>query len=151
MFSTPFFYSRPSAVHLSAHMRHLLTFCFFSWLCWIIWLADTAQEFFFFELIREIPGGDKIGHFCLFGGLAWLLNRSLKYRGFHLGPISLQWGAVVVMAFAAGEEFSQQLFPNRTFDGVDLLADFCGVACFSLFQQACLHRRSGEAGEESLK
>jgi hypothetical protein len=52
------------------------------------------------------------------------------------------------MAFAAGEEFSQQLFPNRTFDGVDLLADFCGVASFSLFQPAWSRRRSGGACEK---
>lgn len=128
-----------------------MTLGFFAWLCWIIYLADTAQKFIFFDLIREVPGGDKIGHFCLFGGLAWLLNWSLKYRGLRLGPSSLQWGAIVVMGFAAGEEFTQQFFPNRTLDGVDLLADFCGIACFSMLQLAWRRRRSGCAGEKSAK
>jgi hypothetical protein len=124
-------------------MRHLLTLAFFGWLCWIIYLADTAQRFFIFELIQEVPGGDKVGHFCLFGGLAWLLNRSLRYRCLRLGPVSLQWGAVLVMIFATGEEFTQQLFPNRNFDWVDLLADFCGIAVFSLLQLGWHCRRSG--------
>lgn len=130
-------------------MRHLLTLGFFGWLCWVIYLADTAQKFFFFELIRELPGGDKVGHCCLFGALAWLLNRSLQFRSFRLGPVALQLGAVLVMVFAVGEEFSQRFFPNRTFDWVDLLADGCGIGLVTLLQMGWRRRRTAAASGES--
>jgi hypothetical protein len=55
------------------------------------------------------------------------------------------------MAFAAGEEITQQFFPNRTFDWVDLLADFCGIAFFSLLQQGWRCRRSGDSFGKMIK
>lgn len=115
-------------------IRHLLTLVFFGWICWIIYLADTAQAFCFLKLVQTYPGTDKLGHFCLFGGLAWLLNRSLKFRTIQLGSYAIQLGAVLVLGFAVGEEITQRFFPSRTFDLVDLMADISGVAFFSLLQ-----------------
>lgn len=116
-------------------MKHLPAVAFFGFLCWIIYLADSALPSVFFDLVRNIPGGDKLGHFGLFGTLAWLLNRSLGFRTIRLGRWRLPLGATLVLAFAAVEEFSQLAFPNRTFDLVDLTADACGVLVFSLVQR----------------
>ncbi|MCF7676002.1 MAG: VanZ family protein [Akkermansiaceae bacterium] len=114
--------------------RHIPTLVFFGFLCWIIYLADAARSSVFFQWAGHLPGGDKLGHFCLFGLLALLLNRSLGYRSLRLGRLRLPLGAVLVMLFAIGEELTQLWFPNRTFDLADLAADLCGVVTFSLLQ-----------------
>lgn len=126
-------------------MRHLLTLVFFGWLCWIIYLADTAQPFDGLEWVRRFPGMDKVGHFCLFGGLAWLVNRSLGFRRWQLGSIALPLGAVLTLVFAIGEEITQLYFPNRQFDWIDLLADGCGVAAFSAVQLRWRRHNHGES------
>ena len=130
-------------------MRHLLTLVFFGGLCWIIYLADTARTIYPFELLHDIPQGDKLGHFGLFGGLAWLLNRSLDFRRLQVGRFPLQLGAVLVMTFAAGEELTQWFFPNRHCDLADLLADLCGVVCFTLLQQRWNRHHSADSRVES--
>ena len=129
-FSTPFFCARnPPPLQT---MRHLLTLLFFGWICWIVYLADTAQGCVFFDLIRGLPNGDKLGHFGLFGMLALLLNHSLNYRALRLGRWSVPWGAVAVLTFAIAEECTQYFLPSRNFDPCDVLADLCGITVFSL-------------------
>jgi len=115
-------------------MRHVVTVAFFAFLCWIIYLADAALPSVFFELVSRLPGGDKLGHFGLFGTLAWLLNRSFGYRTFRVVRLRVPLGAAVVLLFAVLEEISQRWFPNRTFDGFDLVADACGIVAFTALQ-----------------
>ena len=123
-------------------MRHLLTAAFFGGICWIIYLADTARGCVFFDLIKSLPHGDKLGHFGLFGGLALLLNHSLSYRKLRLGWWAPQRGALLVMSFAIAEEFSQRYLPSRSFDLYDVLADVCGVTVGTLIQLAWRKRRA---------
>jgi len=123
-------------------MRHFPTLLFFGWICWIVYLADTAQGCVFFDLVRRMPNGDKLGHFGLFGTLALLLNHSLNYRRIRLGRWSIQWGALMVMGFAIAEESTQWFLPARTFDLCDILADACGVTVLSLIQLERRNRRA---------
>jgi VanZ family protein len=44
----------------------------------------------------------------------------------------VQWGAVIVLTFAAIEECTQYYIPSRTFDLWDLAADFVGVVLVSI-------------------
>ena len=109
---------------------------FFVFIGWIIYLANTVQKSIFFDLVARIPYGDKLGHFCLFGCLTLAANLLLKFRrvNFSNVPISnvpIYTGTVLVFLFVLIEELSQHFIPNRTLDGVDLIADIIGIILFN--------------------
>ncbi len=110
----------------------LLSISFFSFILWVIYLANTGQNSMFFRFIAAIPYGDKLGHFCLFGGLTLLANFALRLKVVKLGSLSLYWGTILVSAFVIIEEASQYFIPNRNFDLIDLTADFIGIGFFTL-------------------
>ena len=60
----------------------------------------------FFRFIAAIPYGDKLGHFCLFGGLTLLANFALRLKVVKLGSLSLYWGTILVSAFVIIEAVS---------------------------------------------
>jgi VanZ family protein len=82
-------------------------------------------------LVQSIPAGDKVGHFLLFGTLAFLANLAVARSG-----ASLRWhlkiSALVVVVVVA-EELSQIFLPHRNFDSMDLVADLAGIILFSAF------------------
>lgn len=66
-----------------------LSSCFFLFIIWIIYLANTGQQSIFFDLVRLIPYGDKVGHFGLFGMLTLLANFASKFKVFKLGKVNV--------------------------------------------------------------
>ena len=82
--------------------------------------------------LRYIPWGDKLGHFLLMGGLAFLLNLSLGLRRWRPYQLDLLLGSLVVALAATAEEISQYWLTNRRFDPWDLAADLAGILCFDL-------------------
>lgn len=113
-------------------LRHpaLYAVGFFGFICWIIFLADSGRPSVFFDFVRKLPYGDKLGHAGLFGFLALLAN-----LGFGLRYLKLPWiqvGSLVVLMFAMGEELTQHFFPNRTMDPVDAVADVLGIGLATL-------------------
>ena len=114
------------------NLRIILPLGFFIFIAFIIYLADTADHNFAFRLIGHIPYGDKLMHGLLYGLMAMFLNFGLKYKSYKWLGFNMQLGAVIVLVFATIEEISQYWLPSRTFDLVDLLADFVGVILFSL-------------------
>ena len=101
-----------------------LTLLYFLALLWIVALANSGTLRVF---ITHIPNGDKICHFLLIGGLAYLIDlsfgaRSVRQRRFVLPIGSLLVGAVVVL-----EEISQLWLVHRTFEPADLMADAAGI------------------------
>ncbi len=108
-------------------MRWLPAFAFFSFLIWVIVAADSGAPNYFLQLAGSLPYGDKIGHVLLFGALALLLNYATKARQVALGPVRLYLGVVLTLGFALLEEGSQLLFPSRSFELLDILADLLGV------------------------
>ena len=100
---------------------------FFLFLLWIIYLANTGASSVFFGFIRSIPYGDKWGHFGLFGALTFLTIVASKFRYFCIGKLRIYFSTVVVALFVFAEELSQAFIPSRTFDLVDLTADFFGI------------------------
>jgi len=100
---------------------------FFAFILWIIYLANTGGSSVFFDFIRSIPYGDKLGHMCLFGFLALVTIIGSKFRTFSCGGLTLYYGAVLVGLFVVVEELSQAFIPSRTFDFVDLAADSVGI------------------------
>ena len=82
--------------------------------------------------LNQIPFGDKAGHFILYGILTLLVDLAL----FRSLPDSsrrlLALRVALILALLIGlEEFSQQYFPNRSFDLVDLTFSYFGVIFFS--------------------
>lgn len=107
----------------------ILTSLFAVFLFWIIYLANTGQHSVFFDFVRRIPYGDKIGHLILFG---FLTLGAVIASGFRtIGNSRLYWGAVCVFMFVLVEEVTQQFFPSRTMDINDVVADVMGIAVFS--------------------
>jgi VanZ family protein/predicted nucleotidyltransferase len=78
--------------------------------------------------LYDFPGGDKLGHFLLFGLLGLLVN--LSARRARPYPQSLRIGLSLSLFLAIGvalEEWSQALFPTRTSDLGDLAASLAGM------------------------
>ena len=105
----------------------LMAAAFFGFILWIIYLANTGGHSVFFDFIRSLPYGDKLGHFCLFGVLTLILVVGSRFCAFRLGRIRIYYGVLAVTVFVVGEELSQAFIPSRTFDVVDLTADALGI------------------------
>ena len=108
-----------------------ITFLFALFIILIIVLADKGQ-LGLLRLINQIPYGDKVGHFILYGILTLLMDLTL-FRSLPLQ--SPKWVTVMsglMLALLIGiEEFSQQFFASRTVSFQDLFAGYLGVIFFS--------------------
>jgi VanZ family protein len=85
------------------------------------------------RFVNSIPYGDKIGHFVLYGILTLLLDLTLLGSPrFTLRPNLLVLRIALILSLIIGlEEYSQQYFPKRTFDLIDLTFSYLGVIFFS--------------------
>ncbi|MFH0780993.1 MAG: VanZ family protein [Pseudomonadota bacterium] len=108
---------------------------------WVVYMADTGQKSIFFDLVKMIPFGDKIGHFLLFGFLALGANIVFKLRGMRIGNINLFYGAIVIFVVVVIEEVSQKFMPGRTFDINDIMASLAGIVAFSLIPPGFLLKK----------
>src|SRR6185503_4296485 len=108
-----------------------ITFLFALFIILIIVLADKGQ-LGLLKLINQIPYGDKVGHFILYGILTLLINLTLLRS---LPSQSPRWVTVIsslILALLIGiEELSQQFFASRTVSFQDLFAGYLGVIFFS--------------------
>ena len=115
-----------------AKLLIVLSMGFLSFILWVIYQADLGQPTYFHLLIKDLPYGDKIGHFFLFGLLSFLINLALKLRRIKCVGLDFYLGSALVFAFAVLEEISQVLFPQRTLDLADLVAGALGILVFNL-------------------
>lgn len=104
----------------------ILALLFLLFILFIIIGADNGSLSSYLRGIYDFPGGDKIGHFTLYGIMAFLLARAYP-RPIQLGRISIPIAVIGLLVFAAVEEYSQQFFPTRTSDIVDLTFSFLGI------------------------
>lgn len=82
--------------------------------------------------LNEIPLGDKAGHFILYGILTLLVDLAIFRSRPDLSRRLLALRVALILALFIGlEEFSQQYFPNRSFDLLDLTFSYLGVIFFS--------------------
>jgi VanZ family protein len=97
----------------------------------IIILAD-AGKLGILGFLNRIPFGDKVGHFILYGILTLLIDLTLIRSRPDLSRSLIVLRCALILALLIGiEEFSQQYFPNRSFDLVDLAFSYLGVIFFS--------------------
>jgi hypothetical protein len=106
---------------------------FLGFIIWVIYLANTGGSSIFFDIVKHIPYGDKVGHCLLFGGLTYLANLTLQFKTIRLGSLPLYLGSCLVALFVLVEEISQGFIPHRTLDIADLAADGVGIMVFSYF------------------
>ena len=106
---------------------------FFIFIVAVIVLADNGSLPHSIRAIYDFPNGDKVGHFILFGFLDFFLTRAFlsSFPSKSRGWVTLSIGLILALCIAL-EEWSQQFFSTRTFDLLDLLASYAGIAVFGL-------------------
>ncbi|MBN1454194.1 MAG: VanZ family protein [Anaerolineales bacterium] len=99
----------------------------------IIVAANTDSLPFALKRLYRFPGGDKVGHFILFGILSFLLNKSALILLPRRDSARVTLTMSLLLAILIGlEEWSQSLFPSRTMSLIDLIASYAGVFVFAL-------------------
>lgn len=103
------------------------------------------------RILAVWPWFDKLGHFLLMGGLAFVINAALGARRYRW--LGFRWlvGSVWLMVFVALEEISQLWLPGRAFELQDLVADFAGIVFFGWIACWWVERRGrAEAAPPTL-
>jgi VanZ family protein len=93
----------------------------------IVVAADRETLPLLLQRVYNYPAGDKIGHFVLFGGLAFLAALGFPRRT-ELAGVSVPMSTLVIAVLVTLEEASQAWFPGRTASVFDLLASYAGLA-----------------------
>ncbi|NVK30334.1 MAG: VanZ family protein [Gammaproteobacteria bacterium] len=118
--------------HTAFNRRNIVQFAaYVGVILLIIYLANTGQGAGLFRMFRRLPHGDKIGHFMLFGILAFMANRALCFKTITVGRFKVLVDSIWVILFAAVEELSQHYIDTRSLDVYDFLADVAGVWVFA--------------------
>jgi len=107
----------------------------------IVICADAGRLPKVFERLYDFPGGDKAGHFLLFGTLGYLLNSSALKLFPQRASVRLVLVTSLALAVLIGlEEWSQAIFPARTMSLTDLLASYAGLVVAALLACRTLAR-----------
>jgi len=95
----------------------------------IIILADLGRLPRVLRVVYDFPNGDKLGHLVLFGMLNFLVTSSfIASRPGRRPMVTALSVGLILAALIAIEEYSQKYFAKRTFDLIDLLAGYIGLA-----------------------
>ncbi len=108
----------------------------------IVVLANSGNLPRSIKNLYNFPYGDKVGHFLLMGLLSLVLNWTAlassapapeaERSGVDKKPASVIWAVSLSLSFFVTlEEFSQILFPRRTFSLLDLLFSLAGIVFFA--------------------
>jgi polysaccharide biosynthesis protein VpsQ len=101
---------------------------FFLFIVGIIVANDLGQIQSIINWINSVPFGDKVGHTIFIGTLAYLLNYALVDRTIKIGRHKILLGCIIIAIAMTLEEFSQIWIPSRTFDLIDMAANYVGIA-----------------------
>jgi hypothetical protein len=77
--------------------------------------------------LKSIPYYDSIGHFMLFGILAFSLDQALKGRMIRIMGVTLPIGSTIIAVYAIIDESLQYYSTVRTFDPRDLACSLLGI------------------------
>ena len=113
---------------------------FFLFICSVIIMADNNSDSIFFDFVRALPYGDKLGHILLYGALTTLMVIALKFKTISIRKMNVQLGSILVLSFAFIEEITQLFLVNRTFDLNDIVSDVIGVVVFTVITTRYVNR-----------
>lgn len=116
-------------------MINVLTIGFIAFVLWVIYMANSGNNIIFFDLVKLIPYGDKLGHTMLFGLLTLGVNHAYFHGSNKVGWFRLYGGTILVSIFVCIEEYSQSYFPTRTLDLSDLVFSGIGISLFTGFSR----------------
>ncbi len=108
----------------------LITIIYVCFILFIIALADQGKLGYIAVIVYEVPYTDKLGHFILMGLLAFFINLSLKCSTISIWNSNFLKGSIIIIGLVTLEEISQLLVEVRTFDLMDLVADYLGIFVF---------------------
>ncbi|MGA7932002.1 MAG: VanZ family protein [Kovacikia sp.] len=90
-------------------------------------LLTTLLLAYLGKLPPVLTQNDKLGHIVLYGIATYLGHQVFKHRRVKLGGYAIPLFPFLFGLFTVVEEGFQSLSPNRTFDGIDLIASFLGI------------------------
>jgi len=125
---------------MSARIK-VLTVIYIFILAGIIFLADLRGTQYLLDFVRNIPFGDKIGHFFLMGILSLLVNLTFSVRNIAVWKLNYLLGSLIVLVIVTLEEFSQKFIRGRSFDLFDLAVDYLGIFIFGEIARYIYQRR----------
>jgi len=91
-----------------------------------MWAADSGNLPDYAGFLYDFRYGDKVGHFVLYGGIAFFLCLSFP-RAFKVWRFHIPYIALFFLFFALGEEWSQTLFPRRNPELLDATCSALGI------------------------
>ena len=103
---------------------------------WI--LLFVATHYPHVRIPGELPQSDKLAHFTAFGLLAFLYWQFARARRSPLGPRFVWTSSAVLIAYAAVDEYVQQVFGRFT-DVMDFVANTTGIVVVLVALE--VHRR----------
>lgn len=101
----------------------------------IIFLANKGALPLWMVRCTEIPHGDSIGHFFLFGFFSVAVTLAFQFKRVSVFSTTLFLGTVITFIFVTIEEVFQIFLIHRTFSVSDLIADYAGL--FVIGQLLC--------------
>ena len=93
--------------------------------------------------IKKFPYYDTILHFLLIGFSAFLGHLAFNKRKINIFNIPVPLTPIIISIFVLIEECLQMFSPHRSFDLVDLAADFCGMVVFTFLAEKINVRNVG--------
>jgi VanZ family protein len=128
-------------------VRKLAALAFFIFLLAVAYWADSGTMPAPLKFVSAVPNGDRLGHFVLYGILAYLVSAAFPSRWVRVRAWRLPLGAVLAAAMATLEEISQIFIPARTPDLVDLAAGYLGILVATLIFNRQFAPKSPGTGE----
>lgn len=98
----------------------------------VVLAADTGRLPQFAQQLHDLPYGDKVAHFTMFGLLALAANMALASRARRSLVRAIVIGSVFVLIVSTAEEYSNRFVATRDWSLGDLAANYLGVACIGL-------------------
>jgi len=108
-------------------MKKLIAMLFFLFMLLVAYWANTNRMPELLKVAMEFPYSDKLGHFILYGILAYLLTVAMPFRWVKILRWNFPLGAVLAVVFATLEEISQLFFVTRSASFVDLFSGYSGI------------------------
>jgi VanZ family protein len=119
----------------------VITLLFFLFICFVIFSADTSRIPSWMYSIYHFPNGDKVGHFILYGIMAFLMNISFPNWKYRVGSVTLPGGGLLFAFFSILEEISQSFFASRSSSLLDVTFSLLGILVFSFLSRLVLRNQ----------